>query len=71
MIELPEFNSDAERWRWVAENQHLDITVVCDNDGTWVETSDGTCLLSFWDYTGNHDGMFHLFDLAGIRARSC
>lgn len=72
--ELDEFNAltnDVDRWRWVAANQDKGITVMCDNDQTYLrfegyddETGD------FDDYIGWSRGVFTLLSALGIKAES-
>ena len=61
--------SDKKRWQWVIANQDKGITVLLDNDQTFISfpDEDADCL-DFDDYIGNSGGVVTLLEILGVRA---
>jgi len=61
-MNIPELTNDKERWEWVLANKDTGISVVLDNDDTYVispEDDDGdrVILFRFNNYIGNSSGV--------------
>lgn len=67
------FSSDEDRWKWIKDNQDLNITVYLDNDDTFAtfeDDDDGSFLLQFDEFLGWSDGLFSLLTMCEIKHKS-
>jgi len=68
-----EFNSidnDVKKWQWIANHQHLGITVMLDNDDTFAvfdDLNEDLNCLQFDSYIGNDEGVEELLSAFGIK----
>ena len=69
-----EFNSidnDIEKWQWIANHQHLGITVMLDNDDTFAvfdDCNEDLECLQIEYYIGNSEGIEELLSAFGIKS---
>jgi hypothetical protein len=68
--DFEELETDEERWVWVKINQDKNITVMCDNDDTFIQIDEDEDCASFDNYIGNSDGVFSLLEAFNIKAES-
>ena len=67
--EFDKCKNDIEKWKWVKDNQHLNIIIICDNDSTFLIVEDTEDEYSNFDnWIGCSAGIFDLLESLSIRA---
>jgi hypothetical protein len=68
--EFMSLKNDAEKWRWIIDNQNKGIIIMLDNDDTYgvIEYMEDSPIFQFDNYIGWPDGIFDLLSAIGIKS---
>ncbi len=70
--EFNQLDSDVDKWQWISENQDLGITVMLDNDDTFISfddyIGDDDVSMDLEYYIGNSEGIEELLTAFGIKS---